>query len=513
MVGAESDAAESGSGNLWEELLRRVSNGARDVQSSTVVMVGAPGAGKRTLCNKLLQAEVRARLRRADVSAQQVENEVDEAVRARGVSMAAVGYTYLNPPVDPEPPIKVDLWVLEDAKKGAHGLATAIPDASALRNTVAVLVVDLSRPWDAMKSLEDWYTALHTHVDGLNKATAESETKTDGESEADSMNVRDVLRKRMARYLSAVKLAAGDQSKFDALFNADASDNVEAKSNEADLPVTPDHLPPKALGIPMLVVGTKADVIREASDDVETELRLEFIQRTLRQFCLDAGASLTYVSSRADTSSLSLLQYLVHVVCPQAPQLATKADEQPQGGVLAPLSLISKRDVVHVPAGADHAELIGALANSKQSGIVDWTVSDRFEDVIRAPAATSDSNEGSAPDGQEEEDVALAHASFLAKLLARQKLLPEMGRPVKTDAAASALEAFNETATSMKPGIVSTATPVKRSPAEGSTSDSVSTSASADPGSARRVTAQDAKENPALIANFFQNLLNRDKEK
>mmetsp|Transcript_24955 Transcript_24955/g.39919 ORF Transcript_24955/g.39919 Transcript_24955/m.39919 type:complete len:507 (-) Transcript_24955:25-1545(-) len=503
MVRPETEAALAKEENLWESLLRRVGKGANTLQNGTVVIMGDTSSGKRTLANKLLQAEARARVSRADSVSHHGLQDPADILRSRGVSMASIGYTYLDPPVDPEPPLKLDVWILQNTEQREKSLEIAIPNVEALYKTALILVVDLSRPWDIMKSLQTWYGTLKLHLESIPGSDSAVEE----------------IRVRMAHYLAAVRQAGGDQSKFDAQYTVEEANEINPLETkpETDNTSSPEQLPKGSLGIPIMVVGCKSDVVREASDDVETEMRLEFIQRSLRKFCYEVGASLTYVSSRSEASFLSLLQYVVHVLYPQAPALIKNA-ELDDTAAFGPLSLVSRRDVVHIPAGADHRELINALASTKHGSIVQWSAEDPYEQVILTPASLT-SGDVANPSSElmptdEDDQGVLAHPSFLAKLLAKQKLLPESVRVSHTDAASSALEAFNETAASFKTGMVSSNTPSKRTSAVGVVDTSTNSQGNdSEPSSARRVTAQDAKENPALIANFFQNLLNRDKDK
>jgi hypothetical protein len=297
-------------------------------------------------------------------------------------------------------------------------------------------------------------------------------------------------------------------------------------------------------GLPLLVVGTKADVLAKASDDVETSLRLEFLQRALRRFCLAHGASLTYASARVDTNTALLYAYVLHRLYPASLPLADAA--RAVAAQTAPISadlLSSARAAVHVPAGLDMPELVDVLAKSQAGGARAWSADSPFQAVFPAPSgAAGAGTAGTGADPADEQEEAATYPAFVAKLLAKQKLLPEPVRAPSVDAAAAALKSFNASASQLKlgaaeappaaptnplaaalaaasagagqPGAPAAAGAAGGSGASSGAAGAAAASTAAAPGAVRAgLTGQDGKEmNPALIANFFQNLLNRDKQ-
>mmetsp|Transcript_7642 Transcript_7642/g.12363 ORF Transcript_7642/g.12363 Transcript_7642/m.12363 type:complete len:483 (-) Transcript_7642:26-1474(-) len=470
--------------NVWETLLSDVGKGSV-VEKSTVVVLGDRHVGKRSLVAKLHKAEMVNEFKQdgAKALSQTQEKQVSEYISSRSVSLAGLGYTYLEPSLEDDLSVKVDVWVLEDPKRAERFLEFALPDIHTIRHAVAVIAVDLTTPWRTMDSLKRWSEVLEAHVKGVVEKTNSPGKELYANIQTYTDNIKDMKGKEL----------------------------LLAPEDPAAAPMESDKLEHN-LGIPVLVVGTKSEFIVEASDDTETELRLEFIQRHLRNFCLSHGASLTYTSARSESNLDVFYKYLLHRLYPSmAPVRSEPVNSE------APF-IQSQRESIHVPVGWDHVELIKTLANTQNQSIVFWTPETPYSEVIVEPAASKKKNEGDLETDDEsvgDEEAAMIHQEFLAKLLAKQKLIPDAVRAHSTDAASSALKAFNANASSLKTGISdapSIPMNAQRPASPVPSSDSGATGRSTSPApSGRRVTAQDAKENPALIANFFQNLLNRDK--
>lgn len=61
----------------------------------------------------------------------------------------------------------MDLWVL-DGVEYQEQLLQYVLSKEKCRNTIVVVVVDLSQPWDVMDSLQRWTEVVRTHMDSLN---------------------------------------------------------------------------------------------------------------------------------------------------------------------------------------------------------------------------------------------------------------------------------------------------------------------------------------------------------
>lgn len=434
-------------------------------------MVGEPAAGKKGLVEALRKAMVEIREEEGIKATTQVSE-------TGLLSIAGLGYTYLIPPVSEDDGSKVNVWLVEETQDRNETtldlLNVALADDKALSSCLVVLVVDLSKPWDALETLTKWASILKTHVERVLQKFPSADPHAKVES---------FLRRELKR-----------SSSFSSTVSSSGANPADASGEEEPLPLAKGTLT-ENIGIPLAVVGTKADVISQASEDVETELKLEFVQRHLRQFCLSHGASLTYTASRSDQNCIALGQYLLHRLYPSfynAPK--------------ASLEIQSTRDRVHVPAGLDNVELINILANTQNERLTTWSSDSPFEQVIVDPAKQGAKSREEPKLGlvQDDEELAVPQQTFLSSLFEQQKSLPDAVRVTPTDAAEKALKGFNEVANSMETGIVEVA-PNGASSAGGA-------SESEPPSSAAKktlITKEDVKQDPSLLQNFFQNLLEK----
>lgn len=68
-------------------------------------------------------------------------------------------------------PTRCNVWIL-DGDLYHKGLLKFAVTAQTLADTLALFVVDMSRPWSIMESLQKWASVLRDHVDKL-KISAE----------------------------------------------------------------------------------------------------------------------------------------------------------------------------------------------------------------------------------------------------------------------------------------------------------------------------------------------------
>lgn len=61
---------------------------------------------------------------------------------------------------------RCSVWIL-DGDLYHKGLLKFAVTADSLKDTLAVFVVDMSRPWTIMESLQKWASVLRDHVDKL----------------------------------------------------------------------------------------------------------------------------------------------------------------------------------------------------------------------------------------------------------------------------------------------------------------------------------------------------------
>ncbi|XP_019721639.1 cytoplasmic dynein 1 light intermediate chain 1 isoform X1 [Hippocampus comes] len=346
--------------NLWSTILSEVSTHSRSKLPSgkNVLVMGEVGSGKTTLVAKL--------------------QGVEEYMKGRGLE-----YLYISVHDDDiDDHTRCNAWVLDGDfyHKGLQGVAVPV---DAIGNTLLLITVDMSRPWNALDSLQKWAAAAREHVD---KLRVPPET------------LRELEHRLVKQFQEYTEPGGGE----------DGTSQRRPDEEESVLLPLGDNTLTHNLGIPMIVVCTKCDAIStlEKEHDYRDE-HLDFIQSHIRQFCLQYGASLIYTSVKEMKNLDVLYKYLVHRLygfpfhCP---------------------AQVVERDAVFIPSGWDNEKKIAILHENFQTIKTD----DRFEDVIVKPPVRKIVHEKEIQ--AEDDQVFLVK---LQSLLSKQPAVT-VGRPVDT---------------------------------------------------------------------------------
>ncbi|KAM6959410.1 cytoplasmic dynein 1 light intermediate chain 1 [Aplochiton taeniatus] len=304
--------------NLWSTILSEVSTHSRSKLPSgkNVLVMGEVGSGKTTLVAKL--------------------QGVEEYMKGRGLE-----YLYFSVHDDDiDDQTRCNAWVLDGDlyHKGLQGVAVPV---DALGDSLLLITVDMSRPWNALDSLQKWAAVAREHIDKLRVAP---ETLRE-------------LEHRLVKQFQEYTEPGSEEG------------TPQRRSDEEESVILPlgDNTLTHNLGIPMLVVCTKCDAIStlEKEHDYRDE-HLDFIQSYIRRFCLQYGASLLYTSVKEMKNLDVLYKYVVHRLygfpfhCP---------------------AQVVERDAVFIPSGWDNEKKIAILHENFQTLKVD----DNFEEVIVKP--------------------------------------------------------------------------------------------------------------------------------
>mmetsp|Transcript_61686 Transcript_61686/g.133642 ORF Transcript_61686/g.133642 Transcript_61686/m.133642 type:complete len:553 (-) Transcript_61686:7-1665(-) len=311
---------------IWEGILREAASAAR-VPDSTVLLLGRPGIGKRTLMNALLQHA-------SPVAAAALAEDNSLEGHSRAV---AVDYAYFgarDPSLgeaevsahDFACPAACSVVILEDLRHEKLLLARLL--SRSLRQTAAIVCVDLREPWTIMADLRQW-------LDLLQRTTSELLQQL-------SLGEQDELRKRVADAVDGY-VEPGAQG-----VTADAARDASESSVTYNL------------GIPLLIVVTRSD----SASALEVQKKIgwaETIETYLRSAGVPYGASLIYTSVKA-RNSLNvdvLYDYLMHRL--YAFPLHRKAT-------------VPSRDALFLPSGWD-----------RQDKLDDRPLQRSFESVVTPP--------------------------------------------------------------------------------------------------------------------------------
>ncbi|RXM98879.1 Cytoplasmic dynein 1 light intermediate chain 1 [Acipenser ruthenus] len=130
--------------DLWSSILSEVTTHSRSKLPSgkNVFVMGEDGAGKTTLLARL--------------------QGIEEYMKGRGLE-----YLYFNVhDEDIDDHARCNAWIL-DGDLYHKGLQKFALSASNIRDTLAVLVVDMARPWTVLDSLQKWSSVFREYIDKL----------------------------------------------------------------------------------------------------------------------------------------------------------------------------------------------------------------------------------------------------------------------------------------------------------------------------------------------------------
>ncbi|XP_052457366.1 cytoplasmic dynein 1 light intermediate chain 2 isoform X4 [Carassius gibelio] len=304
---------------FWSSILSEVStrSSSKLPSGKNILLFGEDGSGKTTLMTKLQGAE--------------------HSKTGRGLE-----YLYLNvQDEDREDLTRCGVWIL-DGDLYHKGLLKFAVTAESLKDSLAVFVVDMSRPWTIMESLQKWTSVLREHVDKLKIPPEE---------------MKEMEQRMVKAFQEYVEPEESPQRRAPAAGGED----------EGVLLPLGDNILTHNLGIPVLMVCTKCDAVSvlEKEHDYKEE-HFDFIQSHIRRFCLQYGAGLIYTSVKEEKNMDLLYKYMVHKIYDF--QFTTPA-------------LVVEKDAVFIPSGWDNDKKIAILHENFST----VRPEDPFEDFITKP--------------------------------------------------------------------------------------------------------------------------------
>ncbi|KAM4722594.1 cytoplasmic dynein 1 light intermediate chain 2 isoform 2-T2 [Rhinophrynus dorsalis] len=312
--------------SLWSSILSDVSTSARSKlpTGKNILVFGEDGSGKTTLMAKLQGA--------------------DHNKKGRGLE-----YLYLSiHDEDRDDNTRCNVWIL-DGDLYHKGLLKFALSADSIRETLAVFVGDMSRPWTIMESLLKWASVLREHIDKLKLPPEE---------------LRGLEQKIVKDFQEYVEPEPEEASSGSPQRRGPATSGMEDEN--VILPLG-DNILTHNLGIPVLVVCTKCDAVSvlEKEHDYRDE-HFDFIQSHIRRFCLQYGAALIYTSVKEEKNLDLLYKYIVHKTYDFHFNNA---------------ALVVEKDAVFIPAGWDNEKKIGIL----HENFTTVKPEDAYEDFIAKP--------------------------------------------------------------------------------------------------------------------------------
>ncbi|XP_050426165.1 cytoplasmic dynein 1 light intermediate chain 2-like [Adelges cooleyi] len=283
--------------NQWNNLLLDVQNKSRKKlpENKNVLLLGDSKSGKTTLVTKL--------------------QGLKDSKQGWGMEY---GYIQVRDDSSDEN-AQLNVWTLDGDRSLKYLIKFALNEQN-FENTTIILVASMKQPWKILESLEYWSARLQDHIDNLNLGMELTQ------------NVRDKCVDRIIDY------SPPDDPSYESCPKV-------RLLNEGVLT--------KNLGLDIIVVITMTDCIKSLEiDNNYTDEHFDYIQCSLRKFCIQFGAALFYVSAMEDKNCDLLYKYLMHRIY----RFPFKTP-----------ALIVEKDSVFVPSGWDSLKKISVLHENMQT--------------------------------------------------------------------------------------------------------------------------------------------------
>ncbi|KAG2186893.1 hypothetical protein INT44_003120 [Umbelopsis vinacea] len=344
----------------WSTILQGVAS-TKMVPTKNVLILGDPHSGKSTLIHNIKhdpgpkpvpadseqdeqQPTPLLNVATSQVTPMSVDN-LDEDTK----NELALGFTYVEVADDENEDTiaRLALYQLGLSAPEYLPLLNFAINTHTIADSMIVLVLDWSKPWKFIETLQRWIKVLEGLIDNVCK-----EGKAQSEHEwSRGQALVDELKEKVEHFLQAyvepfnVNANGASSSTFSSSVPTASAPLVTTTTtaDQVTLPLTQGSLTTN-LGIPIAIVCCKSDLIshHEHTQDYKEE-QFDFIQQTLRTISMKYGAALFYTSTLHPHTFHNLRQYILHrlLTVPTKPYpFSTRA-------------MVVERDTVLVPAGWD----------------------------------------------------------------------------------------------------------------------------------------------------------------
>eukprot|EP00800_Vazella_pourtalesii_P016770 TRINITY_DN491_c0_g1_i1.p1 TRINITY_DN491_c0_g1~~TRINITY_DN491_c0_g1_i1.p1 ORF type:complete len:484 (-),score=100.41 TRINITY_DN491_c0_g1_i1:181-1545(-) len=310
----DSESSPGERASLWTSILEDVSKSStRLPESKNVILLGTENSGKNALIEKLIQRKKREfalpQLKQRNALSFNHMPAVDEATED---VLAQMGFCSVSGHGDFQ---KAFQFMIRSDN---------------LSKSLALILVDMSEPWTIIESLEKWTSLINSFIDSLG---------------IDPRKLKELEERVVYEYQTYIdpsdsnlrNVSPGGQQ---------IGSSSPSQTGRVLLPLG-DNVLTHNLGIPVIVLVTKTDVMTDLEKDFDyKDEQFDYIQQSIRKFCLKYGAALFYTSVKEDKNISLLYQYIVHKLY-RLPFSYTAS--------------VVDRDSIFIPAGWDNENKIAYL--------------------------------------------------------------------------------------------------------------------------------------------------------
>lgn len=258
---------------------------------------------------------------------------------------------------------RINVWIINEEEMGVEMIPKILtPDD--LEHTFAIIMPDLEQPWDLMNHTKKWIQVLK---DSIFKISPNLDLRKMEKLREKIANIFKVPYEepefdKDGKFISK-KILKKLKMNNTADMEGDTSQNLShnlSKLDDIDVSMLEDEemreelrkeeeLPEGTLVtnlfIPVAIVCSKTDLIEHGDKEIKSilEKNLDYIQYTMRKFCLEYGASLVFTSANSNSNMEMLYSYIVHRIYDQD---------------FAFTSNINDKEALFIPSGRDSKDLI-----------------------------------------------------------------------------------------------------------------------------------------------------------
>lgn len=352
---------------IWSTILSNVAS-SRMVPTKRMLVLGDSAVGKSTLIHYL----------KNDPGPQVVQTENDNVPTSFGVnnnyvplpvdnldddttSTLALGYNVIDVQDEESEAIaRLGVYQLGLSATEYLPLLKFALNTNTLSDSCAIIILDWTRPWLFLESLQRWMHVLQHRINEIRKDGSAGETWSKGKA------IVDELREKVENYLQtyteptaanpvsittststgsvpSTPISATNPSFSNSTSTATPLVTTTTSADKVTLPLSQGTLT-NNVGIPIVIVCCKSDAMDMLDQTMDySDEHFDFIQQMLRCVCMKYGAALFYTSTRQPYTFHNLRQYILH-------RLLTTATKSYPFNMKAQ---VIERDVVLVPSGWD----------------------------------------------------------------------------------------------------------------------------------------------------------------